>query len=223
MIGNSKIMKLKIFVKSLFCLLLLISAINFSGCSSNSGVKVKLFNNYDRSVPPNLAVLDFKEAAAADEKSSIPFVVGLFLNPDAGPILAKIFSQEMANAELAAVIDRRTMVKKLKESGYENMLEIKGEDYEDVAKLLGADAIMCGEYKRFGFLYPTMIPRMVVKFSVEYYDLKSNSIVWRAKVKDQSSRDTDERDLARKRIQKVLKRLKRKLSQGWALPVEDGS
>lgn len=207
------IVKTKLNVSFLCFAILLIIFVSSSGCGTHSSVKVKLKKEFDLSVKPKVAVLDFKKDSSTKVKESKPFVAGLFLNPDAGAIIAKIFSNELESFPLVNMLSRKSVVKILETSVYDKMEDINREDFGEVAKLLGVDAIITGTFTRFGFLYPTIVPRIMLKFTVEYYEAATDSVVWVAKVKDYSSREVDERVLARKRVKNVLEKLEKVLNK----------
>ena len=181
----------------------------FQGCATHTTAKIEVINEFDQSKKQKVAVLDFKPNFAKKEKDSKPFVVGLFNNPEAGYLLANIFSHELAVSGLFDVVDRKNVIKKLETSGYNDVNSIN--DYGSVGKVLDVDAVITGTFKRFGFIYPTIIPRIIVKFNTEYIDLKTNKEIWHIRIKGQSSAEADERDLARKYIKEAIIELGKKL------------
>lgn len=185
----------------------------FSGCASHKTPRIRIFDQIGQSVKPKVAVLKFRQILIKKDNNKKPFVTGVFTNPNAGYFLANIFSQELSESGLFSVLDRSDVIKILKKEGMDETEDINKENYGKFGKALGVDAIITGTVKKFGFLYPTIIPRVVVKFNVEYIDIKTNSIIWTAGIKDKSSSEIDERDLARKHIKKAIKNLKRKLNQ----------
>ena len=181
----------------------------FQSCATHIAVKIEIINEIVQSKKQKVAVLDFKPNLAKKEKDSKPFVVGLFNNPEAGYLLANIFSHELAASDLFDVVGREDVIEKLKASGYNDVNTIN--DYGSVGKILDVDAVITGTFKRFGFIYPTIIPRIIVKFNTKYIDLKTNKEIWHIRVKGQSSAETDERDLARKYIKEAIIELEKKL------------
>jgi len=190
-------------------ILLLISFFGIAGCSNELRTKVRVVSPFNRTQKPTVAVLDFEHEKS--EKKKKPFVAGLFSNPGASYIIPNILSRELSNSGMFNVVDRQVIMEKLKEPQYSNMEGF--EDYKALAETFGADAIIVGTFKRFGFLYPTIIPRMMVMFNAEYVDIKSTRTIWYIKVKAQSSKDLDERDLARKQIIEAIDGLKEKLGR----------
>lgn len=201
--------KFKKLLSSIYIIISLINLFWLAGCATHTRTEIKVINEFDQSEKPKVAVLDFKPDLSIKEKKSKPFVAGLFNNPDAGHMLANIFSQELSKSDLFVVVGRKDVIKKLEESGYNRINGI--DDYSSLGKILGVDAIITGTFKRFGFLYPTIVPRILVKFYAEYIDLKTTNKIWSVRIKDQSSTEVDERDLARKQIKEAIKRLEKRL------------
>ncbi|MGR3220739.1 MAG: CsgG/HfaB family protein, partial [Candidatus Anammoxibacter sp.] len=166
-----------------YAAILLICFLCFQGCATHTAVKIEVINELDQSKKQKVAVLDFKPDLVKKKNGSKPFVVGLFNNPDAGYLLANMFSQELSVSDMFDVVDRQTVIEKLEASGYSDVKSIT--DYGTVGKILEVDAIITGTFKRFGFIYPTIIPRIIVKFNTEYIDLKTNKRIWHLRIKGQ--------------------------------------
>ena len=206
----------------------LIFTLYLSGCAVRTNTKVDVVNRFNHSVKPVVAVLDFqpdvsekdknkdknknedKESDKKEEKDGKPFVAGLFNNPDAGNVIANTFSQELSKSELFTVVKRDDVKKALNQLGLvQGISDVKG--YFTLGEALGVDALIIGTYKRFGFLYPTIVPRIWIKFYAEYMDLNTKQKIWHIFIKGQSSAVTDERDFARQRINDAIKQLEKKL------------
>ena len=190
-------------------ILLLISFLGIAGCSNELRTKVRVVSEFNRTEKPTVAVLDFEHEKSKKKKK--PFVAGLFSNPGATYIIPNILASELSKSGMFNVVDRAVIMETLKDPQYDNLEGF--EDYKALAAVFGADAIVVGTFKRFGFLYPTIIPRMMVAFNAEYVDIKSTQTIWYIKVKAQSSKDLDERDLARKQIIEAIDGLKEKLGR----------
>ncbi len=216
-IFNLKLMNLRLkqsIIFACFCALL-ISVVGFSGCSSHSSssAKVRVFGAFEGPFKPKVAALEFRRDSGGKKKGARTAIAGLFTNPDAGKIIANMFTNELTKSELFIVLDQETVRKRLKKSGYKDIQNIERSEYKELKKILNVDAIVTGTYKRFGFLYPTMIPRIMVKFYAEYIDIETGDILWSIRVKDYSSSDRDERDLARRKIARAVNNLKFKLQK----------
>ena len=188
-------------------ILLLIPFFGMAGCSNNLRTKVRVVSSFDKSQKPTVAVLNFTHEESKKKKK--PFVAGLFSNPGASYIIPDILSRELLESGMFNVVDREVIREKLNDPQFSNIESF--DDYKALAATFGADAIVVGTFKRFGFLYPTIIPRMMVMFNAEYVDIKSTQTIWYIKIKAQSSKDLDERDLARKQIKSAIEGLKKKL------------
>ena len=179
-----------------------------AGCSNNLRTKVRVVSRFSSVQKPTVAVLDFTHVESKKKKK--PFVAGLFSNPGASYIIPDILSRELAKSDMFNVIDRAIIRETLKDPQFNNIESF--DDFKALAAIFGADAIVSGTFKRFGFLYPTIIPRMMVMFNAEYVDIKSKQTIWYIKIKAQSSKDLDERDLTRKQIKSALEGLRKKLA-----------
>lgn len=166
-------------------------------------------SRFDQSRRPVVAVLDFVPDPSIKKREAKPFVAGLFNNPAAGSMIANIFSQELSESDIFPVMDRSEIAEKLESAGYE-ATDINT-DLDAIKTVLGSDAVIIGTFKRFGFLYPSILPRVLIKFYAEYYDLRTNSKIWSVRIKRESSSENDERVLARKYIKEAVKALEEKL------------
>lgn len=221
--------KLKKWLSVICFAVILIFSLYLSGCAVQTSTKVDVVNRFNNSAKPVVAVLNFEPDVADKDKNkdkekdkskdndngeedddSKPFVAGLFNNPDAGNVLANIFSQELSKSELFTVVNRNDVKKALNQLGISrDISDVEG--YFTLGKALGVDALVTGTYKRFGFLYPTIVPRIWIRLYAEYIDLNTKQKIWHVFIKGQSSAVTDERDFARARINDAIKQLEKKL------------
>lgn len=198
--------------KNIYLFLPLIIILYISGCAANTSIKVNIFKQPDLIGITNAAVFRFEEDASIKDKATKKGIIGIYTNPQAGDILARIFSQELAESGLFSVIDRGDVQKQLKAIGLDETRGIQKNDYDVLKNSMGINAIIIGTFKEFGFLYPTIVPRTIVKFNAVCMDIDTGKPVWSIKVADQSSSEKDERLLARNHIKRAINELKKNLA-----------
>ena len=191
-----------------------------SSCSSvNMFSEVDVNKNFPHDEIQKIAVIMF-EMPVDEKKDSILSTLSAktTIDADAGAILASLTARELEKWGKYLVINRKAVEEelKLKRLKKEDLLHVQ--NYLNLGKQLGADAIVVGKIESFGVSYRALssgvfIAPIVTKISfiVRCVDVTTNETIWTAKIKGNSAVD-NERALASKLIIDSFEKLRTKLN-----------
>ena len=189
-----------------------------SSCSSvNMFSEVDVNKNFPHDEIQKIAVIMF-EMPVDEKKDSILSTLSAktTIDADAGAILASLTARELEKWGKYLVINRKAVEEELKRLKKEDLLH--AQNYLNLGKQLGADAIVVGKIESFGVSYRALssgvfIAPIVTKISfiVRCVDVTTNETIWTAKIKGNSAVD-NERALASKLIIDSFEKLRTKLN-----------
>ena len=189
-----------------------------SSCSSvNMFSEVDVNKNFPHDEIQKIAVIMF-EMPVDEKKDSILSTLSAktTIDADAGAILASLTARELEKWGKYLVINRKAVEEELKRLKKEDLLH--AQNYLNLGKQLGADAIVVGKIESFGVSYRALssgvfIMPIVTKISfiVRCVDVTTNETIWTAKIKGNSAVD-NERALASKLIIESFEKLRTKLN-----------
>jgi len=189
-----------------------------SSCSSvNMFSEVDVNKNFPHDEIQKIAVIMF-EMPVDEKKDSILSTLSAktTIDADAGAILASLTARELEKWGKYLVINRKAVEEELKRLKKEDLLH--AQNYLNLGKQLGADAIVVGKIESFGVSYRALssgvfIAPIVTKISfiVRCVDVTTNETIWTAKIKGNSAVD-NERALASKLIIESFEKLRTELN-----------
>ena len=207
---------LKIIIMKKYAILFLL----LSSCASvNMFSKVDVNKDFPQDEIQKIAVIMFE--VPVDEKKDSMFSKlspKTIIDKNAGAILSSITARELEKWGKYIVVNRKAVDEelKLKKLKKENLLHTQ--NYLNLGKQLGADAIVVGSIDHFGVFYRALSSGLFVtpivtkvSFTVRCVDVITNETIWTAKIKGNSAVD-NERALASKLITESLEKLRIKLN-----------
>ena len=188
-----------------------------TSCAAIDAVsKVDINENFPHDEIQKIAVIMFE--TSVDEKKGTTFFSKSSIDPNAGAILASMTARELAKMGKYIVVNRKAVEEELKLKKLKKEDLLHSQNYLNLGKLLGADAIVVGSIERFGVSYRAtsggmfMSPIITkVSFTVRCVDVITNETIWTVKIKDNSAID-NERTLASKLLSEAFETLKTKLN-----------
>jgi len=163
-----------------------------------------------------IAVIMFE--TPVDEKKRIWFTSKTSIAPDAGTILASITARELAKLGKYVVVNRKAVEEDLKSKNLKVEDFLQTQNYMDLGKQLGVDAVVVGKVEGFGVSYKPKSTGMFlsplvtkVLFTVRCVDVTSDETIWAVNIKGSSVTD-NERVLSSKLISEAFETLKTKLN-----------
>ncbi|KHE90967.1 MAG: CsgG/HfaB family protein [Candidatus Scalindua rubra] len=199
-------------MKKYAVLLLLLSSCAAVGTTS----KVDINENFPHDEIQKIAVIMFEAPVDMEKRNTLSSKMSIDAN--AGEILASMTARELAKLGKYVVVNRKAVeealkLKKLKE---EDLLQ--AQNYLNLGKQLGVDAIVVGKIERFGVSYSTMssvlfVSPLITKISfiVRCVDVITNETIWTVKVEGDSAME-NERALASRLISETFETLKARLN-----------
>jgi hypothetical protein len=189
-----------------------------SSCAAVGMVsKVDINENFPHDEIQRIAVIMF-EAPVGKKKGNI-FAPKSSIDPNAGAILSSMTARELAKWGTYVVINRKAVEEELKLKKLKEEDLLHTQNYLNLGKQLGVDAIVVGKIERFGVSYRSMSSGLFispittkVSFTVRCVDVISNETIWSAKINGNSVMD-NERALASKLISETFEKLKAKLNE----------
>ncbi len=191
-----------------------------SSCASvNMATKVDVNKDFPHEEIQKIAVIMFETSVDEKEDSMLSGLSAkTVMDAKAGTILASMTARELAKWGKYIVVNRKAVeeVLKLKKLKKEDLLYTQ--NYLNLGKQLGTDAIVVGSIEHFGVSYRAMSsglffsPIMTkVSFTVRCVDVITNETIWTVEIKGSSAID-NERALASKLISESFEKLRIKLN-----------
>jgi curli biogenesis system outer membrane secretion channel CsgG len=188
-----------------------------SSCAAiNKVSEVDINENFPHDEIQKIAVIMFE--TPEDEKKSTRFTSKTSISPDAGAILASMTARELAKWGKYVVVNRKAVEEELKLRNLKIEDLLHTQDYLNLGKQLGVDAIVGGKIEGFGVSYRPKSTGMFlspivtkVSFTVRCVDVTTNETIWTVKIKGSSTKD-NERALSSKLISETFETLKTKLN-----------
>lgn len=189
-----------------------------SSCAAVGMVsKVDINENFPHDEIQRIAVIMF-EAPVSKKKGNI-LAPKTSIDPNAGAILSSMTARELAKWGTYVVINRKAVEEELKFKKLKEEDLLHTQNYLNLGKQLGVDAIVVGKIERFGVSYRAMSSGLFispittkVSFTVRCVDVISNETIWSVKINGNSVMD-NERALASKLISETFEKLKAKLNE----------
>lgn len=191
-----------------------------SSCSSvNMLSKVDVNKDFPHDEIQKIAVIMF-EMPVDEKKNSKLSVLSAktTIDADAGAILASLTARELEKWGKYLVVNRKAVEEELRLKKLKKEDLLHAQNYLNLGKQLGADAIVVGKIESFGVSYRAkssgiFISPIVTKvsFIVRCVDVTTNETIWTAKIKGNSAVD-NERALASKLIIDSFEKLRTKLN-----------
>ena len=157
--------------------------------------------------------------APVDKKKGNILAPKTSIDPNAGAILSSMTARELAKWGTYVVINRKAVEEELKLKKLKEEDLLHTQNYLNLGKQLGVDAIVVGKIERFGVSYRAMSSGLFispittkVSFTVRCVDVISNETIWSVKINGNSVMD-NERALASKLISETFEKLKAKLNE----------
>ena len=207
---------LKIIIMKKYAILFLL----LSSCASvNMTSKVDVNKDFPQDEIQKVAVIMF-EAPVDEKKDSMLSKVSAktIIDANAGTILSSMTARELEKWGKYIVVNRKAVEEELKLKKLKKEDLLHTQNYLNLGKQLGADAIVVGNIERFGISYRAMSSGMFmspiitkVSFTVRCVDVITNETIWTAKIKGSSAVD-NERALASKLITESFEKLRIKLN-----------
>lgn len=186
-----------------------------AGCVTLENVSdVNIEKNFPQNEIQKVLVLMFETSQLDKEKASSGLST-LVTTPDANTVLADIVARELAEWGRYVVLDRRAFKEGLRLMGLKKKDVLQKENYLNLGKSLGVDAVVVGEVERFGVSFRTLFTTFMdpvvaeVSFLVRCLDVATNETIWSFKVNGSSK--GDERSLASKLVENAVKALKKEI------------
>ena len=188
-----------------------------SSCAAiNKVSEVDINENFPHDEIQIIAVIMFE--TPVDEKKSSMFSSKTSIAPDAGAILASMTARELAKWGKYVVVNRQAVEEELKLKNLKEEDFLHTQNYLNLGKHLGVDAVIVGRIEGFGVSYRPKSTGMFlsplvtkVSFTVRCVDVTTNETIWTVKIKGSSTKD-NERALSSKLISETFATLKTKLN-----------
>jgi len=153
-----------------------------------------------------------------DEKKSAMFSSKTSIAPGAGAILAIMTARELEKWGKYVVVNRQAVEEELKLKDLKEEDFLHTQNYLNLGKQLGVDAVIVGRIEGFGVSYKPKSTGMFlsplitkVSFTARCVDVTTNETIWTVKIKGSSTKD-NERALSSKLISETFATLKTKLN-----------
>ena len=188
-----------------------------SSCAAiNKVSEVDINENFPHDEIQIIAVIMFE--TPVDEKKSSMFSSKTSIAPDAGAILASMTARELAKWGKYVVVNRQAVEEELKLKNLKEEDFLHTQNYLNLGKQLGVDAVIVGRIEGFGVSYKPKSTGMFlsplvtkVLFTVRCVDVTRDETIWAVKIKGSSVAD-NERVLSSKLISEAFETLKTKLN-----------
>ena len=207
---------LKVIIMKKYAILFLL----LSSCASvNMFSKVDVNKDFPHDEIQKIAVITF-EVPIDEKKDSILSKVSAktTIDANAGAILSSITARELEKWGKYIVVNRKAVDEELKLKKLKKEDLLNKQNFLNLGKQLGADAIVVGNIENFGVSYRALSSGLFVapivtkvSFTVRCVDVTTNETIWTAKIKGNSAVD-NERALASKLISKAFEELRTKFN-----------
>ena len=207
---------LKVIIMKKYAILFLL----LSSCASvNMFSKVDVNKDFPHDEIQKIAVITF-EVPIDEKKDSILSKVSAktTIDVNAGAILSSITARELEKWGKYIVVNRKAVDEELKLKKLKKEDLLNKQNFLNLGKQLGADAIVVGNIENFGVSYRALSSGLFVapivtkvSFTVRCVDVTTNETIWTAKIKGNSAVD-NERALASKLISKAFEELRTKFN-----------
>ncbi len=178
--------------------------------------KVDVNKNFPHDEIQKIAVIMFE--IPIDKKKDSMLSAKTLIDANAGPILASMTARELEKLGKYIVVNRKAVEEELKLKKLKKEDLLHTQNYLNLGKQLGTDAIVVGSIERFGVSYRARSGGMFispiiskVSFTVRCVDVITNETIWTVKIKGNSAID-NERTLASKLISEAFETLKTELN-----------
>ena len=190
----------------LLWILNLLSLLHCAGCSttSKSTLNVNLDDSFHQ--VKTVAVLRFDDKAIQQEGVQ-GFVVQSIPNPDAGEILAEIFTNELSRIYTYSILTRAEVKDRIRASGVKERTLASQKDFAALQKTLKVDAIVFGKIDAFGIKNMPIYERGIAAFSAECIDIRNGNVVWSIEV-NRGEPYKNEIAVAKEMTRKLMEQLK---------------
>lgn len=190
----------------LLWLLNLLTLLHCTGCTttSKSALNVNLDDSFHQ--VKTVAVLRFDDKAIQMEGVQ-GFVVQSIPNPDAGEILAEIFTNELSRVYTYSILTRAEVKDRIRVSGVKEKTIAGQKDFATLQKALKVDAVVFGKIDAFGIKNMPIYERGVAAFSAECIDIRNGNIVWSVEV-NRGEPYKNEIEVAKDIIRQLMEQLK---------------
>ena len=182
----------------------------------NKAPEVDINENFPHDEIQKIAVIMFE--VPVDEKKSAMFSSKTSIAPDAGAILASMTARELAKWGKYVVVNRQAVEEELKLKDLKEEDFLHTQNYLNLGKQLGVDAVIVGRIEGFGVSYKPKSTGMFlsplvtkVSFTARCVDVTTNETIWTVKIKGSSTKD-NERALSSKLISEAFETLKTKFN-----------
>jgi hypothetical protein len=188
-----------------------------SSCAAVGMVsKIDINENFPHDEIQRIAVIMFE--TPVDKKKGNILAPKTSIDPNAGAILSSMTARELAKWGKYIVVNRKAVEEELKFKKLKKEDLLHTQNFLELGKQLGVDAIVVGTIERFGVTYRAMSGGMFISpiitkvlFTVRCVDVTTNETIWTVKIKGNSAID-NERALAFKLISETFETLKTKLN-----------
>ncbi len=199
-------------MKKYVVLFLLLSSCAAVGTDSN----ININESFPHNEIQKIAVLMFE--VPIDVKKGNMLSGKALLDANAGSILSSLTARELEKWGKYGVVNRKAVKEELKLKKLKKADLLHTQNYLNLGKQLGVDAIVVGKIEHFGVSYRAMSSGLFlspiktrVSFTVKCVDVITNETIWTVKIKGSSVMD-NERALASKLITEAFEALKTKLN-----------
>ena len=190
----------------LLWILNLLTLLHCTGCSttSKSTLNVNLDDSFHQ--VKTVAVLRFDDKAIQQEGVQ-GFVVQSIPNPDAGEILAEIFTNELSRIYTYSILTRAEVKDRIRASGVKEGTLAGQKDFAALQKTLKVDAVVFGKTDAFGIKNMPIYERGIAAFSAECIDIRNGNVVWSVEV-NRGEPYKNEIEVAKEMIRQLMEQLK---------------
>ncbi|MBI5306936.1 MAG: DUF799 family lipoprotein [Planctomycetes bacterium] len=190
----------------LFWILNLLTFLHCAGCStiSKSTLDINLDDSFHQI--KTIAVLRFDDKSIQEEGVQ-GFVVQSIPNPDAGEILADIFTNELSRVYTYAVLTRAEVKDRIRASGVKEKSLTSQKDFATLQKALKVDAVVIGKIDAFGIKNMPIYERGIAAYSAECIDVRNGNVVWSVEI-NRSEPYKNEIEVAKETTRKLMEQLK---------------
>ncbi len=203
---------LKVIIMKKYVMLFLL----LSSCAAVRTVSdIDINENFPHDEIQKIAVIMFE--TSVDEKKGTTLFSKTSIAPNAGAILSSITARVLAKWGKYVVINRKAVEEELKFKKLKEGDLLHTQNYLNLGKQLGVDAIVTGRIDRFGISYRPKSsgfflspPMTKVSFTVRCVDVITSETIWEVKINGNSVMD-NERALASTLLLETFETLKTRL------------
>jgi curli biogenesis system outer membrane secretion channel CsgG len=197
------------------CIALFIILI-LTGCTVIEKIHdVNVDNDFPHQEIQKIAVMAFEVHSQDKDKTEHSFSKSI-VSLNAGTTLSDIVARELARWGRYVVLDTKAFRESLRLMDLKEKDVLRKEDYSELGRSLGVDAVIIGNIEEFGVshraLFHTLVDPLAANVSllVKCIDVVTNKEVWSFEVNGSSTED-DERILASSLVESAVKKLKEEI------------